>query len=87
MAPPKKNETPVSSNTDESADELPIVESLGIVYKRGLGWVVVALRTQGMRVLSVEQCGEPETQMVWGLERLKIEVSRRLLTVRSKVKA
>lgn len=83
MAPPKKTQAAPDVEAEVEDEELPIVETLGIVHKKNVGYVVVALRSQGMRILEVEQCSEPETQMAWAHERLKIEIARRILTLRS----
>ena len=73
MSPPKVDE------------ELPVLEALTLpIQVKGKGWVVFALKVQGMKVLEAEPMGEPENQQQYALERLKIEFARRALTSRSR---
>lgn len=58
-------------------DELPVVESLGLV-RVPKGWVAVLLHSQGDRVVDREIIGEPESR-AYAVERLKIEIVRRFI--------
>lgn len=65
----------MSNPNDGSKVELPVVDALGLVKVKG-GWTVVALKTQGDRVVGREVIRGPEPRAV-ALEAMKLEFVKR----------
>lgn len=68
----------MSSPNDGGKVELPVVDALGLVKVKG-GWSVVAIKTQGDRVVGREVVRGPEPRAV-ALEAMKLEFVRRFIS-------